>query len=214
MKLQEVKNMVALAHQKRDEIASHIHTDGGIIIENNITGTNENSISRLGGKNNKFKPYTDHSFWSSWRIGIPYKWKGKGLVLWLKGYNSADGESVSWLCDSIWNVDTNKPLRKDASVNCWDHVRSKAKEVNIDITDIKAKRIDSEDIIKGWTVSHLGIDWSIEPVTHRVSSGFWVKCLMTPVGRYASLKNTVKEAKAFIKYDSGEWLSNNQIKSI
>jgi len=201
MKLSEVKNIIKMAKAGQE-----------IIIENNICGTFESITNKMGAKSRHFKPYTDQSFWSSWRVGIPYKWKGKSLVLWVKGYQNVSDKDIFWMCETIWSIKTNKELRKDASVNCWDHVRAKAKDKNINITDIKAKKINPEDVSKGWQVSHLGVDWIIEPnisfVDPSKSTGFWVKCPSSE-RRYASFKYTLKEAKAFIKYDSGEWLSNN-----
>jgi hypothetical protein len=206
MKLSEVKNIIKLAKSGQD-----------ILIENDIYGYYGSEITSMGGKRRRFKPKTDKSFWSQWRVGIPYRWKGKDVVLWVRGYHCSAGEPLMWLCDSIWVIKTNKEMRKDASVNCWDHVRTRAKEIGVDISDIRANKIDPEDTSRGWKVTHLGIEWTIEPNISMSnpdnSSGFWVRCTSLD-GKYASLKDTVKEAKAFIKYDSGEWLSNNQIKSI
>ena len=212
MKLQDIKTL--RRYSERFWTLNNPTKQGrrGILIENDISGTFESESIHLGSRVKRFKPWTHKSLWSSWRVGIPVKWKGKSLILWVRAYHCDKGDPILWMEESIWCIKSNKELRKDASRNCWAYIRAKAQECNLDISDIKAKRIDPTDITKGWMVIHNGETWTIEPNISMTdpskSSGYWIRYGTSTI--FASLRDSVKDAKAFIKYDSGEWLSNRK----
>ena len=185
-----------------------------ILIENNINGTYESETSNLGAKVRRFKPWTHQKIWSTWRVGFPMIWKGKTVICWVSGYHCEIGEPIMWLEDYIWSIDTNKPLRKDASRNCWRDIREAAQMLNMDVSDIRfIKDMDVADDSKriGWSINHKGVDWTIQPDdvmadSRRYSRRYWVK--NSDSGLYANLAPSLKMAKAFIKYESGLWLSD------
>ena len=187
-----------------------------IIIENDISGTFDRAISNLGGKAKIFKPWTNGTLWSSWRVGIPVRWKGKTLILWLKGYHCSKGEAIMWLEDCIWNVETNKELRKDAARNCWSHIRAMAKKSNLDVSDVKLTRWSRPFLSDGWKSEHNGINWDIYPASHHDPKAYFSEVTDEPRRYWVQhsdsgfpmvLCDSLKEAKAAIKYDGGEWLS-------
>ena len=208
MNIEELKNLRSYSERFWSKLPKGIKPE--IIIENNISGCYESETTKLGSRCKVFKPFTDQKIWSSWRVGFPMRWKGKTVICWLSGYHCEAGDPIMWITDDIWNVVTNKPLRKDASINCWMDIKKAASMVKMDLSDIRfIKDIDVDDSFKkiGWTINHKGIDWMIQQCDERIDSrSYWIK--HSESGLYAKLAPSLKMAKSFIKYDSGLWLSD------
>jgi hypothetical protein len=206
MTLREVRNLRDYSEKMWSHLFQTIQPK--IVIENDINGTYESETTYLGSRVKRFKPWTNHRVWSSWRVGIPVRWKGKTLMLWCQGYTGVIEPKIVWLEGSIWNVDTNKPLRSDAATNCWRDMIAGALKSSSDVDDIHFSRRNAKDITKGWKINHKGHEWETIPEDDG-SRGYWVRHRSS--GRYAKKVTSLKGAKAFIKFDAGGWLSEREV---
>lgn len=241
MKIKELKNIVKVAHKSWAKhpatnpaiphmIGVECVVDGvkrknwgfyplRLNIENNIRGTFEEHPDLYGNKRQKFIPLTTMSSASNWRVGIPYLTrKGKLTVLWFKAFWShlakKEGrDEIVWLSDGVWDVDNQKELRRDASDNIIKRVVIKAERMAKPVNDIKLNRTPKGE----WSIVHNGHVWNITKDTDTEATFKYVVWLSAMDGRNydtcATVRRTLRDAKEWLKYESGSWLASQNIKS-
>jgi hypothetical protein len=222
MKLHDIKALRAYSETfwrgGYNPLPNRLNCETGILIENDISGTWDTDTSRLGQQVRRFRPYKENSIWSHWRVGIPVKYKGKSLVLWVRGYHCGIGEPIIWLPDTIWVIDTGKEMRKSAQDKCWEYMKDMAKRKVADVSDVRLKRWVRPFQSDGWLCDHNGVLWSIypsasykeghdgiQPVTDEPRT-YWVQHHSS--GILAKHCETLKDAKIFIKNEGGAWIAS------
>jgi len=195
-----------------------------ILIENDISGSYESETSTLGRNVKRFKPNNGSYIWSKWRVGLPVIWKGHPLVIWMRGYHCQKGEQIMWILDTIWNAETNKPLRKVAQENCLNYMRKRARLMGADVSDVNLTRWSRPLRSDGWMVDYKGVKWKVYPSSsYKQIESRYESVDDNPrtyivehdsSGNLANWCKTLKEAKTFIKYKGGEWIASRSSNSV
>lgn len=220
MKLQEVKNLREYSKRFWSELPKGVQPD--IIIENDISGSFESATTRLGSKVKRFKPWTQEHIWSHWRVGVPVRWKGKTLIIWLQGIHGERGDHF-WTMESIWDVKREKALRKDAEYNCWEYISRQSKRARVDVSGLKLSKCEFRAIPMAMETTHNGVDWVISPSTaYTDRENPAKKVIQTGKGRgyylwhkaserIAMVFKTQKDAKIYIINEGGAYCSRHNL---